>query len=461
MTEKHGTPSSGQETRAAGSPTIELSPIRGPFARRKPVAQRSVLGRAATGVLGLIVAVATAVTAIQWGNGAFDPTISVNAVLPANAGKVLRGSEVRYAGVAVGEVGGVDADPRETQLELDIHKDRADAIPANAVARVVPRTFFGDVAVELSAPHDAAAADGAISEGIQLAADTSPDAVQLYNIYTSMVRLMNAAKPDQVNSILDASATALRGNGDALGASVDRLAGPVHDAVGDVRALMAAVPEMRGLVDELNAASPSVRQLIRNAITLSETANEHPDGIGSLFAAAVETGDANAGLFLGREEQLVTFIDHAGALTQTLGGNTPNIRTSLESMDRFAQAGYTVMRTGHFTITAVPSFADPMPYTSADCPSYGDTPGVCGGALPPSAGGAAPSPAGQGTEGSGSGGSGDSLGAKPAAYVVDPAGNKNLAKMEKSVGGDPRRGPSPAMALMAGPIVRGTIVEVH
>ncbi|MDF2895811.1 MAG: Mce family protein, partial [Rhodococcus erythropolis] len=116
------------------------------------------------------------------------------------------------------------------------------------------------------------------------------------------------------------------------------------------------------------------------------------------------------------------------------------LRSTLANASTFGAAGARVFATGKFDITAVATFAKPLPYTGDDCPQYGDSRGAqCSGSnLTPAQPVSAPVVGGEAE-------------AATLRYLED-----------QLLGGSPERSdtPNPATTLMLGPMVRGNEVTV-
>ena len=58
-------------------------------------------------------------------------------------------------------------------------------------------------------------------------------------------------------------------------------------------------------------------------------------------------------------------------MNATTAATPDGLTATLSGAEAFGTAGARVFATGKFNITAVATFAGPMPYTAADCPVYG------------------------------------------------------------------------------------------
>ena len=122
-------------------------------------------------------------------------------------------ADVKIRGVLVGDVREIESNGDGATLSLAIDPDQADIIPANATARIVPKTLFGEKYVELQVP------DAPSSQSIQ-AGDVitqSEVAIEVEKLFSDLYPLLRTVQPADINYTLTALATALEGRGEDVG----------------------------------------------------------------------------------------------------------------------------------------------------------------------------------------------------------------------------------------------------
>ncbi|MFW0786913.1 MCE family protein [Gordonia sp. CPCC 206044] len=395
----------------------------------------------------------------------------VHASVPAQAGLITSGSPVRYHGVKIGEIGGIDAGATSSRVDLDIDEGAIGTIPSNVMMRVLPRTFFGDIYVQLLPDPTRPEAAGSLSDGDEIRVDNGPDAINLYDIFTKLSDLLAEVQPDKMNIALAAVSRALGDNGDELGVMIDDWWQASHELEGSLNRFIDATPRFRQVMESLKRATPDIVKTLGSVTSISRGIVEHRDGLAEFFASA--SGFLGvAGPFVARQRHnLITVLDSTSTIFGTVADNSAGVSRTLSEADKFGAAGTVLFSSGRFNITAVPTFSQPMPYTAADCPTYGSMRGSqCFG-----------SGTGLGTGRVRKPGQGNGTilrpEAEPASADLSPAGAAGppvidgsaergaLAGLEAVVrGGDPRAAakgtPNPATVMMLGPMVRGTEVKV-
>lgn len=422
---------------------------------------------AARGLVVSVVAVMVAVLLVARGAGALDSGASVTTVLPSQAGRVPVHAPVHHLGVKVGDVrssvGDLSGDDDEpgTRIEMLIASEHAERIPSDVMVRAVPRTLFGDVRLDLVSPGgqgstrqggggvrtaDGSARGEVLSDGDTLAADRSEEAVLLYDVFTRASDLLVSIKPDRLQVTLTALDRALDGRGEMLGRVIgdaDRAGDHLSPALEETAAAAGGIAY---LADDLAAAGPEILETMQEATRLSQIVLERPDSLGRLLDAGLAATGSGAVMADRTVAGAIRLVDDTGVVLDRTARNPHGVIRTLYAMGPMGEAGAAAFSTGRFNITAVPSFADPMPYGPEDCPRYPDLAGsTCTGA--PAAGRGAGLTVAAASER-------DLIRALQAAAASEPGSPVPPPA-------DPAAGPDTAAWTMLGPLVRGTEVTIR
>ncbi len=321
------------------------------------------------GLVSTVILVVSGALLVASGAGSLSRDPRVTATLPAEAGLIFGSAGVRYQGVHVGSLVELDAGVTSSRLTMQIDAAQISEIPASVRVRVVPRTLFGDVFLELVPPEDPERGPR-LAEGTELSVDTSSESVQLANLYYRTADLMEQLRPEQLSVALDAMSQALQGRGAALGETIDRMStlaielGPLVDAG------MAAAPRVATVNEALSAATDDVVTIMANVSELSQVVLEREDGIRRLLSGGASLGQEGAALLSANTDNMIAVVRNGAPVVGTFAGNTTGLDETLRYLSIFGGAGARVFSSGRFDITAVPDFSDPMPYTAEDCPRY-------------------------------------------------------------------------------------------
>ena len=164
---------------------------------------RTKIVYALRGTIAIVVAVVAAVTMVLRGSGNLEQSTDVFVAVPATAGLISGEAPVRYHGVNIGRIGEIESGTTESVVQLQIQTDDASKIPADVMARVVPRTFFGDIYMQLV---DDPTRQGrtTLADGDEIRMDDGPEAVALYDVYTKLVGVLTAMQPEKLQTALTA-----------------------------------------------------------------------------------------------------------------------------------------------------------------------------------------------------------------------------------------------------------------
>ena len=390
-----------------------------------PTPDRTLLVR---GVVFSVVAVLVAVLLVGRGAGLFDSGVTVSSVLPSDAGRIAVNAQVYHLGVQVGEVrssegtrvggapGGSGGENRKnqenqenheddddtttaepgTRIEMLIGREFASRIPADVVVRAVPRTLFGDIRLELVSPiapaGDAgrtsavrASADRATLTGDEeIPADTSDEAVLLYDVFTRASDLLAATNPQDLQVTLTALARALDGRGELLGRTIDDADRAGADLAPALENAASATPALATLTEDLAGVTPEILETLEEATRLSRIVLDRPGSLTRLLDAGLAVTTSGVVMADQTVDGAISLVGDTGVVFERTARNPHGVINTLYALRPMGEAGTAAFSTGRFNITAVPSFSDPMPYGPQDCPRYPDLAGsTCTGAPAP------------------------------------------------------------------------------
>lgn len=101
----------------------------------------------------------------------------------------------------VGEVRGTSADGGDVTAHLALDPDKAELIPVNATAQLLPKTLFGERYVSLIIPDDPGRP---VTNGDVLVQDTSERTVELGDVLDGLLPLLEAVPPQDLANTLGA-----------------------------------------------------------------------------------------------------------------------------------------------------------------------------------------------------------------------------------------------------------------
>lgn len=425
------------------------------------------------GVVLIIVAALVTGALVAKSRGDLDARVTVSAELTNVGDGLPQRADVKFRGVLVGAVTGVEpaSGDRPNIVHIDLKPDAAKAIPESVTARVVPSNVFAVSSVQLVDNG----AGQPLRAGATITEDTELPTVLFQTTITRMRDILAATERDHLDppvGLIELLADATDGRGDRLlrsGAHLQRMLAEFNGLVAPDSAQPSTISALTEMAGALESSMPTVTDALQPAVTPLRTVAEKDAELNALLAGGLRTGRTTSSALGNHVDQMIEISTN---LEPVLGVFAVHQDKQLPIATRLKQLSDKVMEHGWdeqrqlLGIDVVVSFSPARTYVRSDCPRYGalDAPSchtapeaptryglpdplLPGSYVPPPD--LAPPP-----------------GAPPSAGVVAPAGyGGNVGP----VGSPAERGqlalilgeePSSAQHLLLGPLARGTTVNV-
>jgi phospholipid/cholesterol/gamma-HCH transport system substrate-binding protein len=183
---------------------------------------RRKAGIRTAGVLFLVVMGVLVTLSIKVYDKDFVSTVPVTLKASRIGNQLQPGGQVKARGVLVGEIRAVRATPQGAEIALALEPAKADMLPRNVSALLVPKTLFGERYVQLSIPDGARAPHLAAGDVIEQ--DRSANAVELERVFDNLLPVLQAVQPQKLATTLTAVSTALQGRGEQIGQTLSTAA---------------------------------------------------------------------------------------------------------------------------------------------------------------------------------------------------------------------------------------------
>ncbi|MFC0451245.1 MCE family protein [Rhodococcus jostii] len=287
----------------------------------------SVVGRRVLGlVFFLVLALFLALTV-----GLFDKTftkvVKVDLITDTAGNALPPNADVKVRGLIVGEVRSASSQEGEVTLALAIQPDKAELIPSNATARLLPKTLFGERYVSLIVPEGDTAPP--IQAGDTLRQDKSGNAVEVGQVLDGLLPLLQAIPPQDLANTLGALSQGLSGRGAELGLTLDRL----EEIFGGLNTELPAIQEdLRGLADfsqTYSEAAPDLVNALDNLRTPGNTVVEKRSQVSQLLVMLTGTSASTADLLQANAHNIVTIAADSREALQLLGRYSPSFGCTL------------------------------------------------------------------------------------------------------------------------------------
>jgi phospholipid/cholesterol/gamma-HCH transport system substrate-binding protein len=307
------------------------------------------------------------------GRGALAGRVEAVAVLDSAGGSLVRGADVKYDGVVVGEVTRLaaagSATAPQVRLDLRIEEAMADDVPRNVTARILPASIFGTSFVDLVPPADPA---GALSAGQEIAQDTSRATLELQTLLDGLDRVVTSLGPADLAGTLEGLAGALDGRGETLGETMVRLEaylGKLNPSLPLVRENLAL---LAGNLEAFRDYAPALFDATDDALVAARTLVAQEARFRSLMTSGRRTLDATTVLLRRNEQALVDALAHTAAVVDVLyDGRRGVVRGLLEAIDLGRRMVSATSHGRFLRVDGNTELQSPPEYGRGDCPSYG------------------------------------------------------------------------------------------
>ena len=373
-------------------------------------------------------------------------------------------ADVKIRGVLVGEVRTISSVGETARLDLAIQPDKAGIIPANATARILPKTLFGEKYVALQVPD--APAEDSISAG-DVITETEV-AIEVEQVLSDFYPLLRAVQPAEINYTLTAVATALEGRGEEIGANLTVLDDYLKQVNPQIPALVEDLRLLSEVSDTYRQVLPEVARFLRNSVTTGNTFVAKEQKIQALFADVADFSATSRDFLQQHGDNIIRLGELGQAQLPTFAEYAPEYPCLLQGQANWIPQMNSGWRghTLHINLEVLPN--QPRGYTPADDPRYDADNGPHCETLPtPPYSQANPGP--QPQEGEVADGVEQDLGKRRAAPFLDLTSGLAGTAAERSVVnaiaspvmGVPTDAVPDVATLLFGPLARGTEVTLR
>jgi virulence factor Mce-like protein len=219
-------------------------------------------------------------------------------------------ADVKYDGVLVGRVSAVHSNGETATLDLQLDKSFIDdnVIPSNVLARILPKTLFGEKYVDLVSP---AKPTGALAAGDTIQEDNSSVAVELQDVFSKLVPVLRAANPGELSIALSNTAEALQGRGDELGQSLTLINSYFGTLNKDLPNIQHDIAGLADLASNYADAAPDLLGILKHFSVTAKTFTVKQDPYAQFLAGTAGFADTAATFFKKNGKGLVNLAKYS------------------------------------------------------------------------------------------------------------------------------------------------------
>lgn len=310
--------------------------------------------------------------------GAFESNVVVTVEADRAGLTLASGAPIKLRGVEIGRVAEIRTDGSVVMIDLEIDSDKVERVPADVTAQIVPPTAFGAKYVQLTAP--ATPGGDQIRAGDVIPADRVT--VEVDEAFENLTKVLDVARPADVNSALTAVAGAVDERGELIGDLITQTDAYLRSFNPSLRTLSADLRAADDVADVYALARPDLVSALSQTGTVSRTLVRQQASLRALERSLTGFSDEADVLLRSSEQGLVTSLRLLQPVSKVLERYSPELPCTvlgLASANKLAEAAVGGTHPGVTTITRVIPGRDP--YTPGEnLPQVGDDRGpVCYG----------------------------------------------------------------------------------
>ncbi|UUW90722.1 MCE family protein [Pimelobacter simplex] len=294
--------------------------------------------------------------------GAFDDNVLVTVEADRAGLTLASGAPIKLRGVEIGRVGKVESDGEKVRIELKIDADKVDRVSADVTAQIVPPTAFGAKYVQLTPPADSGGG-AKIRAGAVIPADRVT--VEVDEAFENLTKVLDVARPAEVNSALTAVAGAVEQRGELIGALITQTDAYLRSFNPSLRTLSADLRVADDVADVYAIARPDLVDALAQAGTVSQTLVKQQASLQALERSLTGFSDSAGTLLRDSEQGLVTslrLLQPVSAVAERYSPELPCLLMGLASANKLAEAAVGGTHPGVTTYTRVVPGRDPYTY---------------------------------------------------------------------------------------------------
>lgn len=291
--------------------------------------------RIAAAILAALMVAAVVFTYLSY-TAAFTDTDTVTVTSP-RAGLVMEtDAKVKYRGIQIGRVEGIEYAGNEAKLTLSIDSSQLGYIPSNARVRIGGTTVFGAKSVEFLPP------DSPTGNSLRPGAQVQASDVQLEvnTLFQTLTDVLGKIDPINLNATITALGEGLRGNGDDAGAALSGLNYYLQQLNPKLPTLQQDFQKTAAVGNIYADAAPDLVTVFDNLPSISNTLVDEQDNLNATLLAATGLANNGTATLQPAAEDFIAAIQRLRAPLKVAGDYSPEIGCILEgtakAIDTFA-----------------------------------------------------------------------------------------------------------------------------
>jgi phospholipid/cholesterol/gamma-HCH transport system substrate-binding protein len=280
--------------------------------------------------LAVVVALATTVLALTIANASGGARTTYTARF-TDASGLLRGDDVRIAGVVVGSVDDVRiVDRRFAEVEFTVAQDQP--LPASAGASILYRNLIGQRYLALE--QGAGAPGEVLPPGGTIPVERTRPPLDLTVLFNGFKPLFTALDPEQVNQLSFEIIQVLQGQGGTVRSLLARTASLTNTLADRDEVIGQVIDNLNVVLETVNARDGQLSELISSLQALVSGLAEDREPIGEAIVSIGELTEVTAGFLEDARPALRDDIGLLGDLAENLNAQDERLERTIQNLPR-------------------------------------------------------------------------------------------------------------------------------
>jgi phospholipid/cholesterol/gamma-HCH transport system substrate-binding protein len=282
------------------------------------------------------------------------------------------GGDVKLRGIIVGDIRKITTTGSGAKIKIALQPAKAKLIPNNVVARILPKTLFGQKFVDLVVPQNPSAIS--LKSGDVIPQDRSQNAIEVEKVLSDILPVLRAVAPEKLNVTLTAMANALEGRGDQLGDNLVRLDDYLRTFNQHLPAFNTDISELASVADTYDQAAPDLLRFLANTSVTSQTITAKQDKLLQFLRDTATFSDTATQVLAENQTRLIQLGQVSRPILDELASRAPQISQTIDGLAELAPKLRAVFGTGTnenwLHISLIPVTPKGAYVAPNDCPKY-------------------------------------------------------------------------------------------
>jgi phospholipid/cholesterol/gamma-HCH transport system substrate-binding protein len=271
----------------------------------------------------------------------------------SEAGGLIKGDDVRIAGVKVGKVNKVDLAGNRVIVDFKVTEPAAFGTETGASVRM--KTLLGSKYLALEP-----AGSGQLKEDSEIPLERTVSSYDIVNAFTDLATTSEQIDTGELAKSLTTLATEFKDSPPDVKAALDglsRLSNTIASRDGELKRLLASANSVSGTIAERNKA---VESIIKNADLLLVELNARRDAIHTLFTNTSAMAQQLTGLVRDNRAELKPALDQLTKVLAVLQKHEKDLGDTIAAMGPFTRLFANVLGNGRWFDTYIANLTTPV-----------------------------------------------------------------------------------------------------